>query len=127
MSAFNLTGRIVEIFDTVEVNDKFRKREFVIQTGDDPKYPQVIKLEMVNDKCMALDAVQIGQTVEVLFDIRGRKWTDRQGAVKYFNTLQAFRLVTGPAATDDRPRDDRQAPASGLAKVASDPQDSLPF
>ncbi len=44
-------------------------------------------------------------------DLRGRKWTDHDGKVKYFNSLQAWRLapISGdakePVVADELPHD----------------------
>lgn len=86
------SGKLVEIFDVVKIKESFQKREFVIEYATNPKYPELIKFELVQDKCAQLDNFKVGQAVSVDFDLRGRKWTDQKGAVKYFTTLQAWRL-----------------------------------
>lgn len=89
--AFELTGILIEAFPTQTFNKGFRKREFVIETGD--KYPQKILFTLVQDKCDMLDSYGVGDTVNVAFDIKGRDWQDnRGGQTKYFVTLEAFRL-----------------------------------
>lgn len=88
----NLRGKIKEIFDTQHINDRFSKREFVIEYADNPQYPQLIKFEIVKDRCEMLDDFKAGEDVDVHFSIRGRAWTNHQGATQYFNTLQAWRL-----------------------------------
>jgi len=90
-----IAGKLVEIFETVKIKESFQKREFVLEYASNPKYPEVIKFELVQDKCPLLDGFKVGQDLSVDFDLRGRKWTDRNGAVKYFNTLQAWRLSSG--------------------------------
>jgi hypothetical protein len=87
-----VSGKLVEIFDTVKIKDSFQKREFVIEYATNPKYPELIKFELVQDKCAQLDKFKVGQAIAVDFDLRGRKWTDPKGTVKYFTTLQAWRL-----------------------------------
>lgn len=96
----NVSGKLVEIFDTVKIKDTFQKREFVLEYATNPKYPELVKFEMVQDKCAVLDGFKVGQEVSVDFDLRGRKWTDKQGAVKYFNTVQAWRLSPADASAD---------------------------
>ena len=97
----NISGKLVEIFEIVKIKETFQKREFVLEYVTNPKYPELIKFEMVQDKCALLDDCRVGQDVTVEFDLRGRKWTDPQGAVKYFNTLQAWRLsAAGDSAAD---------------------------
>lgn len=87
-----VTGKLVEIFKTVQIKDTFQKREFVLEYASNPKYPELIKFEIVQEKCALLDDFKVGQTIDVEFDLRGRKWTDKQGVDRYFTTLQAWRL-----------------------------------
>lgn len=97
-----ITGKILEKFDTVQVSNTFRKREFVVEYSENPQYPEYIKFEMIQDKCDILDAFEVGMEVIVHFNLKGRKWNSPQGEVKYFNSLQAWRLANKsdqPSAT----------------------------
>lgn len=87
---YKLTGAIKLIEDTVQITEKFAKREFVINDGGE--YPQDILFQAVQDKCAMLDAFGEGQVVEVSFNLRGREWTSPKGEVKHFNTLDAWRV-----------------------------------
>ena len=98
MSAFKMKGVIKVIRPTQQVSDKFSKREFVVTDSSDDKYPQDIMFELTQDKTSLLDNVMEGQEVEVSFNLRGREWKSPQGDVKYFNTLNAFKLDTIGAA-----------------------------
>ncbi len=86
-----MTGVVEKIFDTEQVNDKFKKRVFVLSDQAD-KYPQSISFQLVQDKVSLADTIGEGQEVEVAFNLRGREWTSPQGDVKYFNTLEAWRI-----------------------------------
>ena len=100
----NIKGKILELKDTVQVTDTFKKREFIVEYAENPQYPEFVKFELVQDKCDLIDNLQVGQEVEVHFNLRGRKWTDPQGEVKYFNSLQAWRIdpvATAPNAGGD--------------------------
>ena len=83
-----ITGKLLECMDTVQVSERFRKREFVLEYADNPEYPEYIKFELAQDRCELLDSFQPGQKVRVDFDLKGRRWTDPQGQVKYFNSLR---------------------------------------
>ena len=72
-------GKLVEIFETIQVSASFKKREFVLEYAENPQYPEVIKFEMIQDKCDLLDAYQVGQEVNVAFNLKGRKWVDPKG------------------------------------------------
>lgn len=115
----NVTGKLVEIFETVKIKESFQKREFVLEYSSNPKYPELVKFEVVQDKCSILDNFKVGQEISVEFDLRGRKWIDQKGAVKYFNTLQAWRINpaegTGGAAPDQNepPHEDTEDFGSG--------------
>lgn len=98
MSAFKMKGVIKVIRPTQQVSDKFSKREFVVTDSSDDKYPQDIMFELTQDKTSLLDSVMEGQEIEVSFNLRGREWKSPQGDVKYFNTLNAFKLDTIGAA-----------------------------
>jgi len=109
MSAFKMKGVIKVIKPTQQVSVKFSKREFVVTDMSEAQYPQDIMLEFTQDKVSLLDNFGIGQEVEVSFNLRGREWTSPQGDVKYFNTLNAFKLeVIGaaPVAIDISGDDD---------------------
>ena len=137
--AFELTGVILEIFPSQTFNKGFRKREFVIETGD--KYPQKIIFGLVQDKCDMLDSYGVGDTVAVAFDVKCRDWTDKSGQVKYFNTLEAFRIsgqqraaIRSSAAEEEDDDDEifrslgiETGPKKSSAKQIDLDDDDLPF
>ena len=71
----------------------FTKREFVVTTAHD-KYPQDIKFEVVKDKCPVLDDFDLGQDVQVSFDIRGNEYNG-----KYFVNLACWKLQAADGAS----------------------------
>lgn len=83
-------GTLKVVNTTHVVSDKFSKREFVLTTND--MYPQDILFQLTQDKCTLLDMFKVGDKVEVSFNLRGREWTNPQGEVKYFNSLEAWKL-----------------------------------
>jgi|TARA_R110000868_G_scaffold203497_3_gene451356 hypothetical protein len=91
MASFKMTGTLTVIGETVQVSDKFAKREFVINDGE-KEYPQDIMFQLVQDKVTNIDKFGVGQEIEVSFNMRGRKWTSPQGQDKYFNSLDAWRV-----------------------------------
>ncbi len=123
----NVSGKIVEIFETVKIKESFQKREFVLEFASNPKYPELVKFELVQDKCNLLDNFKVGQEVSVEFDLRGRKWTDQKGAVKYFNTLQAWRLSSASDAPDGNPADQGAPPMEDSEDFSSEKDGGLPF
>lgn len=113
----NIKGKIVEIFEEQQVTDTFRKREFVIEYAENPKYTELLKFELTQDNCDILNAFSEGEVVEVYFNLRGRKWTDPKGEVKYFNSLQAWKIQQGESY---------DTPANEPDWLGGD-EDNLPF
>ena len=84
-------GKIKKIGETQTFGEKgFRKREVVITTEE--QYPQHIMVEFVQDKCDLLNSYNVGQDVKISINLRGREWTNPQGEVKYFNSVQGWRI-----------------------------------
>ena len=61
-----IKGKIKKILNTVEISDRFRKREFVIEYSNNPEYPQFVQFEMVQDRCELLDQFKEGQKVSII-------------------------------------------------------------
>ena len=89
-----ITGKIKALFDTQQISEKFKKRDFVVTV--EGEYPEHLKLEFHQDKCDLLDGVPIGQEVTVSINLKGREWINPQGETKYFNTLQAYAINWQP-------------------------------
>lgn len=131
---FKISGTLKVKNDTVQVSEKFSKREFVL-TDNASMYPQDILFQLTQDKCALLDAFQPNEQLEVSFNLRGREWTSPQGEVKYFNTLEAWRIervganamgggmpASGPSAMNLDP-----IPSAPAASTAPSDDDDLPF
>lgn len=86
-----IQGRIKMIDETKTYGTNgFRKRELVVTTEE--QYPQHIMVEFVQDKTDLLNNFQVGQMVKISINLRGREWTNPQGEVKYFNSIQGWRV-----------------------------------
>ena len=88
---FKFQGKIKVINATQVISEKFKKREFVV-TDTSSMYPQDVMFQSVQDKCDMLNGYAVEDQVEVSFNLRGREWTSPDGVVKYFNTLDAWRI-----------------------------------
>ncbi len=86
-----LLGKIKLIGDTKTYGDNgFRKRELVLTTEE--QYPQHILIEFIQNNCELLDNYSIGQTVRIGINIRGREWESPDQGIKYFNSIQGWRI-----------------------------------
>ena len=127
-----IKGKIKNISETVQISERFRKREFVVEYASNPDYPQPLQFEMVQDRCELLDTFEVGQEVEISFDLRGREWTNPQGQVKYFNTLQAWKLVSEQSSVTTSPITTAQTTSEPVPDekpgwLENESSDGLPF
>lgn len=86
-----IQGKLLEKFDA-KTTKSFTKREFVLEYAENPLYPQTVLFQLAGDKIALIEEYQKGENLEVEFNIQGRSWTAPDGEVKYFNTLEAWRL-----------------------------------
>ena len=124
----NITGIVKVKKDTQTVSDKFRKREFVL-TDNSSQYPQHISFQCTQDKCSLLDNINEGETVTVHFNLRGREWTSPQGEVKFFNTLEAWKIDKGQSQGQGQGQSQQSAPQYNYSEnaTANTEKDDLPF
>ena len=131
----DIKGKLLEKSETANVTASFKKREFVVEFAENPQYPEYVKFELIQDKCdlityQLIRHSQAPQEIEVHFNLKGRKWTDPKGEVKYFNSLQAWRIlpVGAQAATGSSPSGEAPPPAEEPEWLsASSEDDDLPF
>lgn len=121
-------GKIKVIGETQTFGSNgFRKREVVITTEE--QYPQSIMIEFVQDKTDLLNSCAVGQNVKISINLRGREWTNPQGEVKYFNSIQGWRIENQEqaAVSPDMP----PMPPADAFEPATDlnveDKDDLPF
>lgn len=87
-----MKGKVKVVGSTVAITEKFSKREFVVTDGSGV-YPQDIQFQLTQDKCNLIDSLVIGDEVEVNFNLSGREWVNPKGESKYFNTLDAWKVI----------------------------------
>lgn len=90
MEKITISGEVYHIGQLEIVSEKFKKRDLVIQTNE--KFPQLISLQVTQDKTELLNNLNIGDHVECNINLRGREWTDRNGVRKFFNTIEAWSI-----------------------------------
>lgn len=98
-----IIGKLIEKRDARQASPTFLVREFVIEVENqrDPRYNDFLLCQLTGDRCALLDQFNLGELVQVTFDLRGRKWTAQDGTVRYIMSLNAWRV--------DRPQAPGQA------------------
>jgi len=126
---FELTGKVIEIFDAMQVTERFRKREFVLETkevgGNGMEFVETIKFQMMQDRCDLLNDVSVNDDATVSFSISGRRW-EKDGNVNYFNNLNAWKIET--AASQDAANNFADVPPVSDQDIPADSDDDeIPF
>ncbi len=117
---FEISGEVILKDDTVQVSDKFKKREFVIEVENEKNsdWNDFIKFQLTQDRCDLLNTVNLHEEIKVSFNIKGRRW-EKEGKVNYFSNLEAWRIEKTQAANAPEFKADDMPPAPE--------EDDLPF
>ena len=120
--------------ETVGSNN-FTKRTFVIETKD--QYPQTLEFQLTKDRVDIVEVYKLGEEMEVHFNLRGRDWTNPQGEIKTFNTLECWKLVKVAGQTETSSQatqvEENEAAMNEMDmindfnRVTQSGKDSLPF
>lgn len=121
-NTLELTGKLVEVFEEVQISDTFKKREFVIdksEMGNNGEvYTELIKFQLTQDRCSKIDEVAKNDMITVSFNVKGRKW-EKEGKISYFTNLEAWKVVRTVL-------DVEQLASETMAKI-DDEDNFLPF
>lgn len=124
-----VTGILKVKYDTQQVSDKFKKRDFVMTIEPGSPYPQHVTFQLTQDKVSLVDNFNVGDEMKVSFNLRGREWNSPQGETKYFNTIDAWRIerTGGNNANTQASANNTQQNTSAPVFNASAADDDLPF
>jgi single-strand DNA-binding protein len=128
-SSFEAVGTLHEIFSEVQVTEKFRKREFVLEMANG-MYTDYVKFQLVQDKCSALNSFSTGESVKVYFNLSGRKGTTRDGNTAYYTNLSAWKLerADGTASAGSGAASGSRSASGSSGQDAPPPDDDdVPF
>jgi hypothetical protein len=92
--SFEVTGKLVAKYDTVQRTETFKTREFVIEKNEEFNgrvISNYIKFQCVQDRTSMPDRFNLGDEVKVSFNIKGTKWM-KDGRENYITNLDAWRV-----------------------------------
>jgi len=98
--SLEVTGKLLAKYDTQQVSERFKKREFVMELAEEINgnvYTNYAKMQLVQNKCEIIDRFNEGDSIKVSFNIKGNKW-ERDGKVNYITNLDAWKIESGGAA-----------------------------
>ena len=123
---FEVTGKLVAKFDTVQRTETFRTREFVVETTEDINGRTInnyIKFQSVQDRTSLVDRFNLGDMIKVQFNIKGSKW-EKNGNTNYITNLDAWRIEQ---ASMKGPLPAEMPPPPVFNDLPSGGKDDLPF
>ena len=128
--SYELTGKLLEKFDTIQRTESFKVREFVVEKSEDVNGKVItnfIKFQSVQDRTGIVDRINIGDEIKVYFNIRGTKW-EKDGRISYFSNLDAWRIeqILQPGR-DTSSGDEHPEPLDTFSSSSQDVIDDLPF
>lgn len=128
--SYELTGKLLEKFDTIQRTESFKVREFVVEKSEDINgkiITNYIKFQCVQDRTNIVDRVNIGDEIKIYFNIKGTKW-EKDGRTSYFSNLDAWRieqlLQAGKSSSFDN---DHLEPLDTFTSSSEEAIDDLPF
>ncbi len=124
--SFEITGKLIAKFDTVQRSQTFKTREFVIEKSEEINgriITNYIKMQCVQDKTTMPDKYNIGDEVKVNFNIKGTKWV-KDGRENYITNLDAWRMEQVKMAEQQR---ENSTIINAQDPVQDDVSDDLPF
>jgi hypothetical protein len=92
--SYELQGKLLEKFDTIQRTESFKVREFVVEKSEDVNgkiITNYVKFQSIQDRTAIIDRINVGDEVKVQFNIRGTKW-EKDGKTSYFTNLDAWRI-----------------------------------
>lgn len=128
--SYELTGKLIAKYDTVQRSETFKTREFVVEKADEINGRTIVnyvKFQCVQDKTAIVDRVNTGDDVKVYFNIKGSKW-EKEGKTNYITNLDAWRIEQLLKAGGNSPIDNEYIePLDTFSGTSSDAVDDLPF
>lgn len=127
--SYELIGKLVAKYDTVQRTATFKTREFAIEKTDDIGGRTIVnyaKFQCVQDKTEIIDKVNVGDDVKVYFNIKGSKW-EKEGKTNYITNLDAWRIeqmLQANTANNTAPTDNLEPMDNFTAEEVAD---DLPF
>lgn len=118
-----IKGIVHEVGQTQQVTESFKKRDLVVAYAENPQFVEYISFQATQDRVSIFDNLNVGDEVEVHFNLRGRPWTNAEGKTTYFNSLVAWK-VNKLSAGSAPSYQDMPAPVD-ISSEADD--DGLPF
>lgn len=105
-----ISGIVHLIEETKTYGQKgFRKRMVVLEK-DNGRFTNYIPVDFLRDACDTVDDMNVGDEVEISYQLSGRKWQrDPDSEVKFFLSAEAFSFKVLTPGGSSSPQGDKSA------------------
>ena len=124
--AFEIGGKLIAVYNTVQRSETFKTREFVIENSEESNgrvFTSYVKFQCTQDRTSILDKFSIGDSIKVHFNLRGSKWS-KDGKDNYITNLDAWRIEY---ASGSGAQSAAYTSNSSIDVQATESEDDLPF
>ena len=103
----------------------FKVAKFIVVDDSSSEYEQILELQCTQDKADNLVKFnKAGDRVDISYNLRGREWTNPQGEVKVFNSIEAWKVFKADNSAGGIVVEDYKEVDASSLDVATD---DLPF
>ncbi len=119
-------GKVIAILPPKEgvskTGNAWKAQEFVVENHD--QYPRKMCFEVFGTDKLEQFNIQLGEEINVSFDIDARQWNDR-----WFNSIRAWRIdrVGAQQAAPQQPMQGAPVPPPAAPEFHAGNNDDLPF
>lgn len=102
MSDSKVSGVVHLIEETKTYGNKGFRKRLVVLEQDKGSFTNYIPVDFIRDSCDAVDDMNVGDEVEIVYRLSGRRWQrDEASEVKYFLSAEAmsFKLKSSAGET----------------------------
>lgn len=125
MSDAKVKGIVHVVEETKTYGAKGFRKRLVVLEQEFGSFTNHIPVEFTRDNCELADDIQVGDEIEVVYRLNGRKWQkDANSEVKYFLSAEAMGFKTVGASSGGGAKTD--AANDAFAEVSYDEGD-VPF
>jgi single-strand DNA-binding protein len=85
-------AKIIRIENVEQISEKFKKRRIIVDYSKNPTYPQTVEFTLTQNNVGLADNLNPGDEIKLLFDLKGKEATDKNGKRMVFNSLEVWRI-----------------------------------
>ena len=128
MSESKVRGTVHLVEETKTYGQKGFRKRLVVLEQDNGRFTNFIPVEFIRDACDTVDDLNVGDDVEIAYQLSGRKWQrDPDSEVKYFLSAEAISFKVLSAAGQKSGQPEADASAANDAFSESYDENDIPF